>query len=177
MPYRRRKRSRGGVNMVDRRSFMQGAMAFGAAGTLPAEGKTAPKGALKLKLGVLSDIHITPRNNVSRWEQALRAFDKWGADGVLVCGDLADYGTAPELKHVADTWFKVPIIVDGIKHFCLVRSNFIFIGRDIKSIYKRMIWLLVSINPPLQGHMLRCKPRAFTCTNSDWFRSKPIASY
>ena len=93
--------------MVDRRSFMQGAMAFGAAGTLPAEGKTAPKGALKLKLGVLSDIHITPRNNVSRWEQALRAFDKWGADGVLVCGDLADYGTAPELKHVADTWFKV----------------------------------------------------------------------
>jgi hypothetical protein len=86
---------------------MQGAMAFGAAGTLPAEGKTAPKGALKLKLGVLSDIHITPRNNVSRWEQALRAFDKWGADGVLVCGDLADYGTAPELKHVADTWFKV----------------------------------------------------------------------
>ena len=95
--------------MIGRRTFLHGAMALGAAGPFAANaiGKNREKGALKLKLGVASDIHITPRNNVWFWEQALRAFDKWGADGVLVCGDLADYGTIPELELVAKTWFKV----------------------------------------------------------------------
>lgn len=95
--------------MVDRRTFLQGTAALGAMAQLPfgAYAAAKGKGKLKMRLGVLSDIHITPRNNVSRWEQALRAFDKWGADGVIVCGDLADYGTAPELALVAKTWFKV----------------------------------------------------------------------
>ena len=95
--------------MVDRRSFLQGSVALGATGMFSAG--AAPfvknKGKLKMKLGVLSDIHITPRNNVGQWEKALRAYDKWGADGILVCGDLADYGTEPELQHIANTWFKV----------------------------------------------------------------------
>ncbi len=94
--------------MIKRRSFLRSAIAFGAANAISEVKAFAPdKGRLKMKLGVLSDIHISPRKNTQQWEKALRAFDKWGADGVLVCGDLADFGTIPELELVAETWFKV----------------------------------------------------------------------
>ena len=61
--------------MIKRRSFLRSAIAFGAANAIPEVKAFAPdKGRLKMKLGVLSDIHISPRKNTQQWEKALREF-------------------------------------------------------------------------------------------------------
>lgn len=93
--------------MVNRRVFLQGTASFGAVVGLPVVASGADKGKLMMKIGVISDLHIAPRNNVLLFKKALRAFDKWGADGILACGDLTDFGTSKELELVAKAWFDV----------------------------------------------------------------------
>ena len=88
---------------------MGSAAFFGAAGTCArAAAAAVPHGPARLKLAVLSDIHVTGRDGTQRkWEAALRKVDAWGADGLLVCGDLADWGLDVQLEVVAESWFKV----------------------------------------------------------------------
>ena len=62
---------------------------------------------VRLRFGVLSDIHIATTNSQVVFEKALRKFDEWKADGVLVSGDLADHGLVQQLQLVADSWFRV----------------------------------------------------------------------
>ena len=94
--------------MISRKDFLGGAATF-AAVPLGAVRRPpfVPKGSLRLSIGLLSDIHVTDSASCSDFEKALRTFDKWGADGVLVCGDLADWGVVPQLERVAETWFRV----------------------------------------------------------------------
>ena len=69
-------------------------------------------GKERLKVGILSDIHIklggpkAPKTH-ELFEKALRYFRSRGVDAVLIAGDLADYGTRTELQMVADIWYKV----------------------------------------------------------------------
>ena len=92
-----------------RRQFIAGATLLGATavanGAPSVKGVAAP-GRLRLKLGVLSDIHIAYKESCGTWERALKAYNEWKADGVLVCGDLADWGVYPQLEWVAESWFK-----------------------------------------------------------------------
>ena len=93
---------------MDRRSFLVGSASL--AGTMGVRAAVLPSpGPVRLRIGVLSDIHVDVEDGeaISRWERALREFDAWKADGVLVCGDLADWGLDCELEWVAKTWFKV----------------------------------------------------------------------
>ena len=95
---------------VSRKDFLGGAALLAAVGATRgglAAPRIVPKGPARLKIGLLSDIHITDANSCGDFEKALRTFDKWGADGVLCCGDMADWGVAPQIKFTADTWFKV----------------------------------------------------------------------
>ena len=96
---------------MNRREFLGG---FGAAfataglGAAPSAGtQTRELGAERLRIGLLSDIHITVEGHRAYFEKALCAFDAWKCDGVLVCGDLADYGLEQQLRYVADSWWKV----------------------------------------------------------------------
>ena len=93
--------------MLDRRNFLGSAALFAAAPNVASSAPVVPKGPARLKIGLLSDIHITDRASCSDFEKALRTFDKWGADGVLCCGDIADWGVAPQIDFTAETWFKV----------------------------------------------------------------------
>ena len=93
--------------MIDRRNFLGSAALFAAAPGMASAHAAVPKGPARLKIGLLSDIHITDRGSCSDFEKALRTFDKWGADGVLCCGDMADWGVAPQIDLTAETWFKV----------------------------------------------------------------------
>jgi hypothetical protein len=68
---------------------------------------SADPGRLRLKFGALSDIHITYKEGREVWERALRAYNEWKADGVLVCGDLTDWGVSPQLEWMAESWFKI----------------------------------------------------------------------
>lgn len=65
------------------------------------------RGEVRLRFGALSDIHIATSENQGIFEKALRKFDEWKADGVLVSGDLTDHGLVQQLQLVADSWFKV----------------------------------------------------------------------
>lgn len=94
---------------MDRRDFLTGALAAGAG--LMTFGDVFAKDAsgARMKLGVLSDIHIELYDGIflQNFEKALRKYDKWGADAVLCCGDLANLGYVNQLEAVAATWFKV----------------------------------------------------------------------
>ena len=96
---------------MNRREFLGGfGAAFATAGlrAAPSAGTQARDlGAERLRIGLLSDIHVTVEGHRAYFEKALRAFDAWKCDGVLVCGDLADYGLEQQLKYVADSWWKV----------------------------------------------------------------------
>ena len=98
---------------VTRRVFIAGSAAFAAR---PSALASSADGAL-LRLGVLSDIHV----GCAGWEQwhefmgfnvhtlvrALRHFRSVGVDGVVIAGDLADYGMIYEMEAVAEAWRRV----------------------------------------------------------------------
>ena len=93
---------------MNRRSFISSAASI--AGFFGAKGlhATAKSLAPRARFGVLSDVHITTDpGSCDLFEHALRTFDKRKCDGVLLCGDIADYGLSDELKAAGDTWFKV----------------------------------------------------------------------
>lgn len=91
---------------MNRREFIGTVL---AAGALPAFGKepAADLGAERLRIGLLADIHIKGTEPQPEFEKALREFDAWKADGIVVCGDLADYGLRQQLELAAETWFRV----------------------------------------------------------------------
>lgn len=71
-------------------------------------------GDAKLRVGVLSDIHINSRDGavdgcagVEMLEKALRYFGGRNVDAVLIAGDLADGGIGNELLAVGNVWRKV----------------------------------------------------------------------
>ena len=89
---------------VSRRDFILS----GLASSLVAGCRTADLfGRPALAFGVVSDIHVTSRGTEARYEKALRLFKGRGADAVMVCGDLADWGTVNSLELVRDAWQRV----------------------------------------------------------------------
>ena len=61
-----------------------------------------------LRVGVLTDIHITPPGSGDEWfVKALRRFDAERADAVLVAGDLTTWSRRPEFEAAAVAWRKV----------------------------------------------------------------------
>ena len=64
-------------------------------------------GKRRLRIGIVSDIHVTNEESALRFKAALEHFRSIGVDGVCIPGDLADGGVKPQLAIVADTWFKV----------------------------------------------------------------------
>ena len=97
--------------MIGRRVFLgaTGAFATVAGRTVCGDARPAVAdiGEEKMRFGVLSDIHITTSKQQPNFEKALRQFDAWKVDGVLISGDLADFGMEQQLQLVADSWFKV----------------------------------------------------------------------
>ena len=89
---------------MNRRSFIVGLSSLvGTRGHLA----FAETGKPNLRVGVLSDIHVTALANANWFEKALRRFDADKVDAVLVTGDLGTWGKIRELEAVAETWFKV----------------------------------------------------------------------
>ena len=79
-----------------------------------------------LRLGVISDIHITTPapESTDKFRTALWAFRMFGADAVLIAGDLADWGLKSNLKIVKAVWDEVfggtgvvPLMITGNHDF------------------------------------------------------------
>ena len=95
---------------MTRRNFIGAGAAFAAlagTGLLAANAKGIAHGRRRLRIGIVSDIHITTEEVAQRFRVALEYFRKMDVDGVCIPGDLADGGVKPQLAIVADTWFKV----------------------------------------------------------------------
>jgi predicted phosphodiesterase len=94
---------------MTRRTFF-GTMVAGAASGLIGAG--IPIGAPRLKIGVISDIHVSVpakggRSNNAKLIETLEFFKKNGVDGVIIAGDLTNYGLMKELRAVAEAWYSV----------------------------------------------------------------------
>ncbi len=95
---------------MDRRRFLQNtAMLAGAfCLDLPAFAKKlATLGQPRLKVGIMSDVHITTPETYDYLEKALVYFRDRGVDAVLIAGDMADWGMERQIKTLADTWYSV----------------------------------------------------------------------
>ena len=94
---------------ITRRHFF-GTMFAGAASSLLGAG--AASGATRLKIGVVSDIHISVsasggKPNTAKFIETLNFFKKNGVDAVIVAGDLTNFGLMKELREVAKAWYSV----------------------------------------------------------------------
>ena len=92
---------------MTRRNFIGAGAAFAALGTRGASADPL------MCLGIISDTHLvvndsgTGLQNSLCFEPAPRYFDQRKADGILIAGDLTDFGTAAALRHFASIWNKV----------------------------------------------------------------------
>ncbi|MBR4171184.1 MAG: metallophosphoesterase [Kiritimatiellae bacterium] len=97
-------------NGLTRRWFiggMAGAAATMGTRRLFAMADAAKAPGAKLKMGVLSDIHLNREGDEDTFLNALSYFRDAGADAVLIAGDIADTGRIVQLKRCADCWFKI----------------------------------------------------------------------
>ena len=96
------------IPLLSRRAF--GRLAFGAAvasAARPLAALAGDAGACRLRIGVLSDIHLTEATCARHFRKALKWFDARKADGVIIAGDLGYNGLIREMKVVADVWREV----------------------------------------------------------------------
>ena len=91
--------------MMRRREFIGGALSLGAFAGCRSWSLFGE--APKLKLGVISDIHVTTPESTAEFRRALAYFRGRGADAVLVAGDLSDWGLRSGFRYVADAWYDV----------------------------------------------------------------------
>ena len=97
-----------------RRDFMRGGAAFFAAAGLGRLAFGRDAGPARLRVGILSDIHIVKGGadmgkfvGIPMFEKSLRYFSDCGVDAVLIAGDMADNGHADELLAIGDVWRRV----------------------------------------------------------------------
>ena len=96
---------------MNRRQFIGGAFALAGA----AAWAKSTIGTPNLKVGILSDIHVSSpdmfgsQEAIDMFEKTLRFFAKENADAVLIAGDMADSGLDSQLRRVGETWRRVYI--------------------------------------------------------------------
>ena len=85
-----------------RRGFLGGIASVGALGGCRSLGLCG--GDAQLRLGVISDIHVTTPESAEKFRRALAYFRSRSADAVVVCGDLADWGLKSSIGFVKAAW-------------------------------------------------------------------------
>ncbi len=98
------------LGLIDRRGFIalgSAACAFGGCRSWPFGFAGEPR----LRLGVMTDIHLTwnvdEPGSYERIEKVLRFYRDRNVDGVVIAGDIADWGFVGQLVEFAELWRKV----------------------------------------------------------------------
>ncbi len=110
---------------MDRRHFLRTGAAAAAVASLdfPAfarKVKTPQSGEARLRVGVLSDVHVQHKVSRDRFIKALEYFKEKKVDAVLMAGDMSDNGLIPEFKDMVSAWYEV--FPDG----CGVEKLFVY---------------------------------------------------
>lgn len=93
---------------MNRREFISFGSAAAVSASVGADAAAARRGPERLRLGIMSDIHIQTEDCVrTRLLPALEYFRDRGVDGVVIAGDLCDWGWKGQLQWLADAWRKV----------------------------------------------------------------------
>ena len=61
----------------------------------------------RLRVGIMSDVHITTPESTALMRNTFRYFRDRKVDAVLIAGDLADWGLKSGLQYIADAWFDI----------------------------------------------------------------------
>lgn len=88
-------------------------------------------GDARLRVGILSDIHVTDTESVDIVRHAFEYFRSREADGVIIAGDIADWGREDQLKLVADAWYSV-FPKDRLPNGQHVEKLFVYGNHDIE---------------------------------------------
>ena len=110
---------------MNRRQFIGGAFALAGA----AAWAGSVRGEPALKVGVLSDVHVSPpdmfksADAIKKFEDTLAFFKRENVDAVLIAGDLTNDGLVRELQTVADAWKKVFGAIDRGPEKVFVTGN------------------------------------------------------
>lgn len=105
------------MGCFSRRGFL-GMAAFAVAGGFTARaaarGAGLAKGGVRLRFGAVSDVHVSAGGvqtgkcgDTSILERALAYFREQDVDGVVIAGDMADWGLVEQLEAVGAAWRKV----------------------------------------------------------------------
>lgn len=95
---------------MNRREFIQRSSALAGIAYLDAPAfaeSLLTLGKPNVTIGVISDIHLRGEDTTGTFVHTLEYFRSIKVDGVIIAGDMADQGLEPQLKVVADAWFKV----------------------------------------------------------------------
>lgn len=92
---------------MNMRPLLFAGLVLAAAVAAAADAPAGTCGAERLRIGLISDIHIRGGADEPWLEEALRCLDALKVDGVVASGDLTDFGLRQQLQIVADTWFRV----------------------------------------------------------------------
>lgn len=84
----------------------------------------------KLKVGILSDVHISDGKSSGTFVKALEYFRDNGVDAVMIAGDMIEMGLECQIKIVSDCWYSVFPMDKGLngKH---VEKLFIYGNHEI----------------------------------------------
>ena len=93
--------------MITRRFFSGMALCSAIAAAMKPAKALAAEPACRLKLGVLSDIHVPTMEEAEPFRKALKWFDKQKVDGVAIAGDLGFHGLIKEMRIVPAIWDEV----------------------------------------------------------------------
>jgi len=120
---------------MNRREFLQRSSVLAGAAYLnvPAFAETLRTlGNPNLVIGIVSDIHIRGIESAETFKHTLEYFRSLKVDGVIIAGDMADWGLEPQLKVVADTWYSVFPNDEGLdgKH---TERLFIYGNHDVEA--------------------------------------------
>lgn len=119
---------------MNRRDFLRSSTLL--AGILCIDAKalaqaTTTLGTPRLRVGILSDIHIRQERDLPVLERTLTYFRDRGVNAVLIAGDMADTGLERQMRLVAGTWFKV-FPKDRLPNGKHVERLFIYGNHDIE---------------------------------------------
>lgn len=119
---------------MNRRTFLQRTAAFAGVVCLdfPAFAEAVKTlGEPRLRLGILSDVHIREEENTKVLRHALEYFRDHNVDGVMVAGDIADWALESQLRWFAETWYSV-FPKDKAPDGHHVEKLFIYGNHDVK---------------------------------------------
>ena len=96
-----------------------------------------------LKVGILSDIHVSNEKSKETFIKALDYFRNNDVDAVMIAGDLVEMGMDSELQMVADAWYEVFPKDKGLKG-------------------KKITKLFITGNHDIRGHTYKTVKKHFT---------------